>query len=102
MTEEKLAKPIKKLIDLRVVIDPPRLTYSWYPLTMEQRAKELESWAQELEEFFRDHRSQDRVSINVEKVIEEVCNLCNSKWEPWVEDGITYCANCGIGIERSN
>jgi hypothetical protein len=50
MTEIKYAKPIKKLIDLKIVIDPPRNYYGWWGIsqTQEDRAKELESWAKEL------------------------------------------------------
>ena len=27
------------------------------------------------------------------------CSVCRTAWEPFTEDGVTYCANCGAKVE---
>jgi protein-arginine kinase activator protein McsA len=92
----KLAKPVKVVTDLRIVLDGrvPMRAYQ----TMEAYGKSLDLWARELEEFIRDHRSQDNISITVERVIETVCDQCHRTWETYTEDGEAYCANCGVTV----
>lgn len=71
---------VTALVNVRIEIEPPRIPH-WMAPTMERRAKELDSWAHEFEEFVRDHRSQDPVRLNVIREQEEQCSLCGSKWE---------------------
>lgn len=95
----KLAKPVTVVTDLRIVLDGRVPTYPWQ--TMEERGKALDQWARELEEFIRDHRSQDNVSITVERVRQTQCDQCHREWEPYTEDGETYCAGCGVQVGAS-
>jgi hypothetical protein len=98
-TSERLARPVTRLVDLRIVVDPPRQRW-WSDQTEERRIRELEAWARELEAFVRDHRSQDPISLTVEKETKTVCDLCGREWETYTEDGETYCASCGVGVGR--
>lgn len=84
------------LTDVRMEIDPPSyLTYYWRdPL---QKARAMESWAEEFHDFLRDHRSQDPVYINVIRVYEEVCVHCGVDPEP-DERGCPCC--CGKAVEE--
>jgi len=78
------------LVDVKVVCDPPDYIYRLYGYDIYSLARELESWCREFEEFVRDHRSQDPVSLYIEKVYEEVCEFCNRPWET-DEDGAPIC-----------
>lgn len=88
--------------ELHVVIEP-----EWTPRfeSDELREKWLNRWAQELMEFFRDHRSQDVNSVYVHKETEKQCSECDSAWEPtlYEEDGdepaYLGCAWCGGRID---
>jgi hypothetical protein len=93
---ERVGRPITRLVNLRIVVDPPRDSY--WRRTEEQSIRELEAWARELEEFVRDHRSQDPISLTVERETETVCDQCDRAWEPYTEDGVTYCAGCGVQV----
>jgi hypothetical protein len=91
-----IAKPVTVVTDLRIVLEG---RVPWYAYqTMEERGKTLDRWAKELEEFIRDHRSQDNVSLTVERVKQTQCDQCHSAWEPYTEDGETYCAGCGATV----
>jgi hypothetical protein len=95
--ERSLALPARKvrlLRDVRVVLDHSRIVYYWQSL--EEQAKVLESWARELRDFLRDHRSQDPVQINVERDYADVCSVCKRPWETYQEEGKTLCAQCGV------
>jgi thioesterase domain-containing protein len=93
----KQGRPVTRLVNLRVVVDPPMASTYWRR-TEEQRIRELEAWARELEEFVRDHRSQDPISLTIERVTETVCDQCSRQWETYTEDGVTYCAGCGVQV----
>lgn len=69
---------IRVLVDLRVVCDPPNM--SWYG-NLENQAKALERWAKDFNAFMRDHRSQDDVTLSVERVYENQCSHCGYTWE---------------------
>jgi ribosomal protein L37AE/L43A len=89
-------RPITVVTDLRIVLDG---RVPWYAYqTMDERGKALDRWARELEEFIRDHRSQDNVSLTVERVTEVQCDHCHRAWETYTEDGETYCASCGVTV----
>ncbi len=70
----------KVLIDVIVRCDPPYAVGRW-SRTLEDKARRLEEWCQDFEEFIRDHRSQDPVSLNVERQYQEQCSLCGREWE---------------------
>lgn len=86
------------LIETRVVIEPGWMgTFA----SEEARAKHLEKWANEIEDFFRDHRHQDVNSVRAERVYEIQCTGCGREWEEelYEDDGKWHCANCGKEIE---
>lgn len=70
----------KVLVDLHVVCEPPYSVGRW-SRTLEDKAKRLEEWCRDFEEFLRDHRSQDPVSLSVEREYQEQCSLCGREWE---------------------
>ena len=94
----KSAKPVTVISGLRMVLTGRVPFYHWQ--MMETYGNALDTWAKELEEFIRDHRSQDNVSITVERVMETQCDQCHREWEPYTEDGVTFCANCGVPVAK--
>lgn len=91
------ARPVTRLDDLRVVLDPP--TWGWWRDDA-SRERGLREWAKEIEGFLRDHRSQDPVSISVERVESTVCDQCGEAWEV-ADDHLgagPYCAYCGVSV----
>lgn len=66
-----------------------------------KRAEFMQKWADELWEFFKDHRSQDVNSVTVDATTEDQCSVCKHKWEPYQDDtgGQTVCASCGAVVE---
>lgn len=74
----------KVLIDVSVSIEPPGDIGRWSS-TVERRAQAIEQWCSEFEDFVRDHRSQDPVSLTVERKYEMQCSHCHNEWEE--EDG---------------
>ena len=98
---KELAKPEKRLIEVRVEAYPPHWAYG-YSRDPERIAKSLEEWAKELEEFIRDHRSQDSIGLNVVRDVQEVCSLCGRAWEVMPSDDDCHyptCAWCGEEAE---
>lgn len=81
----------KVLVDVVVKCDPPSHIYRW-ARTVEQQAEMLEDWVKEFHDFIRDHRSQDPVYLNVERVYEDRCSFCNREWET-EENGEPICCN---------
>lgn len=77
----------KVLVDVQVTCDPPATRWC---RTLEERARELEHWARDFHEFIRDHRSQDPVSLNVERIYQDQCSHCHREWEE-DEDGPLCC-----------
>lgn len=69
----------KVLIDVHVVCDPPYWVGG--STTLEKRAKRLAEWCREFEEFIRDHRSQDPISLVVEREYQDQCSHCGNEWE---------------------
>ena len=101
-TDEKRAKPIEVIAELRVELSPPRYVGCGIPRDdLERHGKALDAWAVELEQFIRDHRSQDAVDISVERVKETVCSVCRRTWETYDPDnnGVLACANCGAVVD---
>ena len=86
----------KKIItDLKVVCDPPDFGYWFRQRTIEQQAKELDSWAREFNAFIRDHRSQDGVQLSIEREYADVCSHCEYDWEV-DESGCPVCCQKAI------
>ena len=77
------------LVNVSVICDPPYAVGRW-TRTMEQKAKALESWCREFEEFIRDHRSQDPIDLHVEREYQEQCSHCGREWEE-DKDGPVCC-----------
>lgn len=63
--------------------------------SMEQYAKRLEAACREFEEFVRDHRSQDNISLSVIRDHQDQCSECGGEWETCEESGHEVCAHCG-------
>ncbi len=89
----RVSEPKRKLTDIRVTAEPPRWAEE-HSRDLEEQARNLEAWAKDLNEFVRDHRSHG-VIVRVERVIETVCSVCESRWETYVEEGELLCAHCG-------
>ena len=96
--------PVVRLVDIRVVADPPANVLRGYR-TLEDQANALESWANELQDFVRDHRSQDPVYLSVERETARVCSGCGEPWEECPPDEYSdtpYCASCGADVTQSD
>ena len=91
--KQESCHPISVTVELKVVVNPPSYAYG-YTRDIEQQAANLEQWARELQEFVRDHRSQDPVYLGVERVVEEVCSSCKHTWDE--DDGV--CSWCGTPL----
>ncbi len=61
----------KVLVKINVLCDEPYIP-SYIRGDLERTGKYLEEWAREFNDFIRDHRSQDGVSITIEREYEEV------------------------------
>lgn len=67
------------------------------PKDMADYTKQLERAAKEFNEFVRDHRSMDWVSLNVVREYEDQCSHCGYVWET-NEEGAPVC--CQEAIEE--
>lgn len=96
-TEAEPVKPVKRLVDVRIEAEPP---YGWYyrPADLAEQAARLEQWTEEFHGFIRDHRSQDPVSLRVERIYEDLCSGCGGEWE---EDG-GCCSSCGALVAQDD
>jgi hypothetical protein len=86
------------VIDLKVTIEPNVSVTRWViprkgESHLESQERVLKEWAREFEEFVRDHRSQDAVSLTVERVEQDVCTLCGLEWEQDAATGEPFCCN---------
>jgi len=76
-------KPI--IVDLEVEISPNRYTESQvyralvYDKDTAKAKKFLQYWADEIEDFFRDHRSQDHNGLSIREVLEYECEFCHNR-----------------------
>jgi len=86
----------KVLIDIKIICEEPSHISRWCR-TEEERLGKVEMWVKEFHDFIRDHRSQDPVFLNVERVYEERCSFCGYQWEE-EENGQPYC--CDLAIEE--
>lgn len=102
---EKATKREKVLVDVKVEADlSGMLRYSHFLhhyKDEEERAKELDRATKDFNDFLHDHRSQDMISLDVQRIYKDLCSVCGEEWEPdRGEDGKLYCANCGAEIEE--
>ena len=88
-------KKVRVLTDIRAVLEFPGLFRYMEHVTGEYKARRLEEAARDLESFIRDHRSQDPVSITIERVYEDQCSGCHNTCECYNEGEKEYCAHCG-------
>ncbi len=86
----------KMLTEVKMEIEPNGYI-GRYCRTEEDRANEYETWAKDLEEFIRDHRSQDGCRINVIREESEICSICENDWEV-DEKGSPMC--CDEAVEE--
>ncbi len=99
-TQTKKAKKREKvLVDVGVEADLSGMIFRGYCKTAEDEAKELERAVKDFHDFLRDHRSQDLVTLTVNKVYKDLCSACGNEWEIDVIEGKTFCAYCGVEIE---
>lgn len=104
MTEPVIAQKSRKVVvttDVRVIADLSAVT-RWIRYDDYARIERaLKDAADEFNRDIRDHRSQDHVRLEVERVVQEQCSECNAEWETMVaENGDTACASCGIEVAR--
>ncbi len=103
--EQDTATKVRRVVDLQVLTDPPSFVFrqGWTHNTADYWKaveEDLESWVKEFHDFIRDHRSQDRVTLRVERVEKECCSQCGEPWESAYGDGLEYCANCGAVLQQ--
>lgn len=84
------------LVDVAITCDPPTI-WGMNRKSMEDIAQEYESWVQDFHWFIRDHRSQDPVTLNVERQYQDVCSFCECEWEV-DENGMPVC--CGEAMDE--
>lgn len=102
MTDQKMCRPVQRLLDARVICDPPRYVGMFYTYGTAGHVRELEAWAAELNAFIRDHRSMDGQPFSVERTYGDLCSCCGCPWEPYEEGGAQYCAGCGAIVESQD
>jgi hypothetical protein len=79
------------LVDLKIEVDAPSVP-SWLANTPERREKYLQEWCRDFNDFVRDHRSQDPVTLSVVREYEDQCSYCHNEWE-LDGDGFPACCN---------
>lgn len=97
MSDGKVQMPIKRVVDLRAIIDLPAGSWFWRcgygtPEYWDALASALENEAKDLMEFIHDHRSRDAYQITIEREYEEQCPFCGYRWEI-AEDGLPVCCD---------
>lgn len=98
MTEQSATEAVSKVVrvvDVQVIADLSAVTQYIRQDDYDRRARALEDAVKEFNEFIRDHRSQDYVRLEVQRVTEEQCSGCKSAWETMTEDGMVCCSSCG-------
>lgn len=91
---------IKKriLTGVHIECEPPSSVGRWCS-SIESQARALESWAEEVKDFIRDHRSMDPMHLEVVREYSDLCSQCENEWEAMIEDEKTCCAHCGCELE---
>jgi len=85
---------MKKTIisDVKIECDPPRVPFYIKRNGQEAISDYYESWIKDFNEFIRDHRSQDPVSLFVEREYQDICSYCGSDWNE-DENGLPLCCD---------
>lgn len=98
MSEERKCTVLRKvLVDAHVEAEFP---LRWRRFDdPEDLAKWLNEQCKEFVDFLRDHRSQDWIQLTVVRDENDLCSVCREAWEPWTENGETWCAHCGAVLE---
>jgi len=101
----------KVIVDARVIAEFPVSAWEYAKYkdgkylagTPEDFGKCLEGKCEEFRDFLRDHRSQDLVSLSVERETKDLCSACGEHWETDVDEetGEEYCASCGAIVETA-
>jgi len=106
--EAKTCTKVNRVVDVRIICDPPSYVYNFADWSHERGSpewwarvhKEALEWANEFCEFIRDHRSQDRVDLNVVKDEQAQCSCCGNAWKLCDDNGVTRCAHCGATVKE--
>ena len=110
-TDTKTCKRRSVMTDVKVTAEFPWVRAPWHiddPVKrMEGLELALRKAVKDFEDFLRDHRSQDLIRLDVERVITDICSACGSEWEPYLitekdndpDVGKTCCAHCGALVE---
>jgi len=102
MSDTETVKATKRehvLVDVKVEADLSGMLWYRHYKSEEERARDLEQAVKDFDDFLRDHRSQDMISLDVVRVYKDLCSACGCEWETWTENGETTCAGCGAQIE---
>lgn len=94
--EKIKAVKINKCIGVRVDCDFNLYGYGIQDL--EDEIKTIESRIQDFQEFIKDHRSQDDITLCAVREYEEQCSLCGEGWDEVNDEDGHYCGNCGVEI----
>lgn len=95
---EVRAKKVNVLVD--ATVEAEMYLPGWMTRTVEEKAKALRAACEEFMEHCRDHRSLDRISLTVNRVVEDQCSECHAEWETMDDEGKTCCANCGVEVSH--
>jgi len=90
------------LVDVKVEADLSGMLWTRRGDSEEERAKGLESAVKDFHDFLRDHRSQDMVTLSVERVYQDLCSECNEIWESNYRDDSVFCAYCGAEFREAD
>jgi ribosomal protein S27AE len=99
---------VSAVVDARVIAEFPVSWWEWAKWDAEHKrrvAGSMEDYGEclrakclEFEEFLRDHRSQDIVSLTVELEKNDLCSACGEEWDATEDDDGAYCGHCGATI----
>ena len=103
MNDTETKKAFKRkhvLVDVMVEADLSSMVWgSFRRMTEEEKAKELERACKEFSDFLRDHRSQDMVRLDVNRIYKDLCSACGcDELDYDSETKELYCAGCGAVI----
>lgn len=85
---------------VRVICEPPSHVGMWSQ-TLDAKADRLEEWVREFNDFIRDHKSQNGVTLSVERERGEQCSHCAYEWEV-DENGEPVCCETAVAEWRES
>ncbi len=94
--EAQGCKPVRTMTDVRVEAE---LNMGQFE-SLEEDYKALRDAVADLNRLLRDHASTRSVRLRVDPTYEVQCSACHAPWEPYDEDGVTRCANCGALVAK--